>query len=182
MSYPLAILLSPLLALLARTADSNPYCSAAGPREYLPGWLHLFSTHDDGIDALWFEGLYDDRAPVGWPEKARAGSWWARYVLRVLWIVRNSAYGFAHYTLGFERVGAYSTKILAQRGVWDTNTTNWLVRVDTNSKGKKAFQVRAQIFFIRTRYLRINLGWKLDWAAERVQIATHINPFRKWEA
>jgi len=178
----LAVLLSPILALLYVTRDSHPYCSAPGPREYLRGWLHLFSTHDDGIDALWFKGLYDDRAPVGWPEKARAGSWWAKYVLRVLWIVRNSAYGFAHYTLGFERVGAYSTKILAQRGVWDTNTTNWLVRVDTNAQGKKAFQVRAQIFFIRTRYLRINLGWKLDWAAERVQIATHINPFRKWEA
>ena len=177
----IAVVLSPLLALLHVTRDSHPWCSATGPREYLRGWLHLFSTHDDGIDALWFKGLYDDRAPVGWPEKARAGSWWAKYVLRVLWIVRNSAYGFAHYTLGFERVGAYSTKILAQRGVWDTNTTNWLVRVDTNAQGKKAFQVRAQIFYTRTRYLRINLGWKLDWAAERVQIATHINPFRKWK-
>lgn len=177
----LAVLLSPVLALLARTADSNPYCSAPGPREYLPGWLQLFSTHDDGIDALWFKGLYDDRAPVGWPEKARAGSWWARYYLRVLWIVRNSAYGFAHYTLGFERVGAYSTKILAQRGAWDTATTNWLIRVDTNAEGKKAFQVQAQLYFTGTRYLRLNLGWKLTWAAERVQITTHINPFRKWK-
>ena len=34
----IAVILSPVLALLARTADSNPYCSAPGPREYLPRW------------------------------------------------------------------------------------------------------------------------------------------------
>ena len=176
-----AVLLSPLLALLHVTRDSHPWCSATGPREYLRGWLHLFSTHDDGIDALWFKGFYDDRAPAGWPEKARAGSWWAKYYLRVLWIIRNSAYGFAHYIFGFDRSRGYSTKFLAQRGTWDTDKTNWLVRVDTNANGRKAFQIRAQLFFTKERYLRLNLGWKLDWAAERVQIATHINPFRKWK-
>lgn len=176
-----AVLLSPVLALFARTSYGNPYCSAPGPREYLPGWLQLFSTHDDGIDALWFKGMYDDRAPAGWPEKARAGSWSAKYVLRVLWIVRNSAYGFAHYTLGFDRTGGYSSTFLSQRGKWDTDKTNWLVRVDTNAQGRKAFQVRGQFFFSETRYLRVNLGWKLDWVADRVQIATHLNPFRTWE-
>lgn len=175
-----AVLLSPLLALCVVTRDSHPYCSASGPREYLWGWLHLFSTHDDGVDALWYQGHYDTRAPVGWPEKARDGSWFARYYLRVLWIVRNSAYGFAHYLLGFERVGMYNTLILAQRGVWDTATTNWLYRIDTNKQGRTAFQIRAQLYFTRTRYVRVNLGWKLDWVADRVQLATHINPFRKW--
>lgn len=177
----IAVVLSPVLALLYVTRDSNPYCSAPGPREYLRGWLHLFSTHDDGIDALWFKCLYDDRAPVGWPEKARAGSWWARYVLRVLWIVRNSAYGFAHYTLGFDRSGGYTSKFLTQRGTWDSETTNWLVRVDTNAAGRKAFQVQAQLYFTGTRYLRLNLGWKLTWDKPIVQIATHINPFRSWK-
>lgn len=175
-----AVVFSPLLSLLARTADSNPYCSAKGPREYLPGWLHLFTTHDDGIDALWFGGHYDDRSPSNWELKARNGSRFAKWYLRVLWIVRNSAYGFAHYTMGFDRSAGYTTSIITQRGKWDTDTTNLLVRVDTNAAGRKAFQVQAQLYFTRTRYLRINLGWKLTWAAERVQIATHINPFRKW--
>ena len=177
----LAVLLSPLLALLARTAESNPWCSATGPREFLPGWLHLFTTHDDGIDAGWFGGFYDDRAPKGWPQRARDGSWLARYYLRVLWIVRNSAYGFAHYLLGFERVGMYNTLILAQRGVWDSDTTNWLYRIDTNKQGRTAFQLRAQLYFTTTRYVRVNLGWKLDWAADRVQLAAHINPLREWK-
>lgn len=176
-----AVLLSPLLALLYVTRDSHPWCSVPGPRQYLRGWLQLFATHDDGIDALWFKGLYDDRAPPGWPARARAGSWWAQYVLRVLWLVRNSAYGFAHYYLGFDRAEPYTTRILAQRGAWDTSSTNWLIRVDTNAVGKRAFQVRAQLFYGGGRYVRINLGWKLAWAQDRVQIATHFNPFRKWD-
>ena len=176
-----AVLLSPLLALCVVTRDSHPYCSAKGPREYLWGWLHLFSTHDDGVDALWFKGLYDDRAPKNLPRKARNGSKLAQYCLRVLWIIRNSSYGFAHYTFGFNRVGAYTTKILAQRGKWDTDSTNWLVRVDTNLEGKQAFQVRAQLYFTASRYVRINLGWKLDWITAQPQLATHINPLRVWK-
>ena len=176
-----AVILSPLLALLARTAESNPWCTAPGPREYLPGWLHLFSTHDDGVDALWYQGHYDTRAPAGWPQRARDGSWLARYCLRVLWIVRNSAYGFAHHFMGFERVGMYNTLILAQHGKWDSDTTNWLYRIDTNKEGKKAFQVRAQLYFTTTNYVRVNLGWKLDWLTAQPQLATHINPLRVWK-
>ena len=47
--------------------------------------------------------------------------------------------------------------------------------------GWAAFQLRAQLYFTTTRYVRVNLGWKLTWAADRVQIATHINPFRVWK-
>ena len=177
----LAVLLSPVLALLARTADSNAYCYAPGPREFLPGVLQLASTHDDAVDAGWYQKLYDDRAPAGWPQKARDGSRLYRWMLRVWWIVRNSGYGFAHFILGFDRTEGYTTKILAQRGTWDTDTTNWLVRVDTTTSGRKAFQIRAQIYFTKVRYLRVNLGWKLTWTESRVQIATHINPFRKWQ-
>lgn len=177
----LAVLLSPLLALLYTTRTSHPWCSATGPREYLRGWLHLFTTHDDGIDAGWYRSLYDDRAPQGWPAKARAGSWLYRYALRIWWIVRNSAYGFAHYKLGFDRSAGYSTRYLLQRGQWDTATTNYSLRVDTNQAGRKAFELRGQFFFTGTRYVRVYLGWKLSWAAPRVQIATHINPFRTWK-
>ena len=78
-----AVFFSWFLALFAETRDEHRWCYAKGPRQYLRGWLHLFGTHDDGIEALWFKGLYDGRAPAGWPEKARAGSWRARYHLRV---------------------------------------------------------------------------------------------------
>lgn len=176
-----AVLLSPVLALLYVTRDSHPYCSATGPREYLHGWLHLFSTHDDGIDAGWFGGHYDDRAPAGWPQKARDGSRLHRWLLRMWWIARNSGYGFALHWFGFDRSGGYTSKFLAQRGNWDTSTTNWLVRVDTNAAGTRAFQVRAQIYLTAVRYVRVNIGWKLDWAADRVQLATHINPLREWK-
>lgn len=177
-----AVLLSPVLALLYVTRDSHPYCSAPGPREYLRGWLHLFSTHDDGVDAGWHGGHYDDRAPKGWPQKARDGSRLHRWLLRVWWIARNSGYGFALHWFGFDRGESPHTRIVAQRGAWDTSTTNWLVRVDTNAAGTRAFQLRAQIYFTVTRYVRINIGWKLDWTPRAVQVVCSINPFRKWAA
>ena len=177
----IAVLLSPILALCAVTRESHPYCSAKGPRQYLVGWLHLFSTHDDGVDAGWFGGHYDDRAPKGWPQKARDGSKLYRWLLRVWWINRNTAYGFAHYFLGFDRGEKSSTRVIAQRGAWDTSSTNWLVRVDTNAKGQKAFQVRAQLYFTKTRYLRVNFGWKLDWEPALVQIVVSLNPFKAWK-
>lgn len=177
----LAVGLSPLLAMCSVTLANHKYCSAPGPREYLPGWLHLFATHDDGIDAGWYMGLYDDRAPAGWPKMARNGSKVARWHLRMWWILRNSGYGFAHFVLGFDRSAGYTTRYLLQRGKWDSDTTNYSLRVDTNADGRKAFELRGQFFYSRTRYVRVYLGWKLSWAAPRVQIATHINPFRTWK-
>ena len=176
-----AVLLSPVLALFAVTRDSHRYCSAKGPREYLVGWLHLFATHDDGADAGWFKGLYDDRAPKGWPQKARDGSWLYRWLLRVWWIARNPSYGFALYILGFDKGDKPNRRILTQRGAGDTSTTNWLVQVDTNAAGKKAFQVRGQLYFADTRYMDVNLGWKLDWEPALVQIVFSLNPFKVWK-
>lgn len=62
---------------------------------------------------------------------------------------------------------------------------NWYYRHKADKRHeaaerREAFQLRAQLYFTRTRYVRVNLGWKLGWAADRVQLATHINPFRKW--
>ena len=176
-----AVLFAWLLALFAVTRDSHPYCSAKGPRQYLVGWLHLFSTHDDGVDAGWYQGLYDDRAPDGWPVQAREGSVVYRYALRIWWIVRNSCYGFAHYVFGFDRTGGSSSRYIVQKGMWDTATTNYSLRVDTNKAGRRAFELRGQFYFTRTRYVRVFLGWKLSWGATRVQIATHVNPFRVWK-
>ena len=177
----LAILLSPLLALTARTANSNPWCFVPGPREFLPGWLQLFSTQDDGVDAGWFGGRYDDRAPEGMPERARAGSIFYKWRLRVWWICRNNAYGFSYHFLGFDKSKGFTTNVITQHGTWDTDKTNWLFRIDTNAAGQKAFQIRAQLFFTKKRFVRVNLGWKLDWIADRVQLVTHVNPFRTWE-
>lgn len=176
-----AVLLSPLLAMCVVTRDNHPFCSAKGPRQYLVGWLHLFSTHDDGVDAGWHGGHYDDRAPAGWPQKAREGSWLYRWLLRVWWINRNTAYGFAHYCFAFDRGEKSSRSVLAQRGAWDTSTTNWLIQTDTNAQGRQAFQVRAQLYFKGLRYLRVNMGWKLDWEPRAVQVVCSLNPFKVWK-
>ena len=176
-----AVLLSPVLALFAVTRASHRYCSAKGPREYLRGGAQLFSTHDDGVDAGWFKSLYDDRAPKGWPQKARDGSRRHRWLLRMWWIARNPSYGFALYKLGFDKGDKPNRRILTQRGAGDTSTTNWLVQVDTNTAGKKAFQVRGQLYFTADRYVDVNLGWKLDWEPALVQVVFSLNPFKVWK-
>jgi len=176
-------LLSPLLALCAVTRDSSRWCVAPGPRQYLWGWLQLFSTWDDGVDAGWFTGQYDAKTPAGLADKARSGSRWAQYRLRFWWLIRNPAYGLSYYLLGFERGFGFSTRSWGS-GSWDSGATNWQLRIDTAKGGGSAFMLRAQLFFTSTRYVRLYLGWKLGNAevmGSRVGISTHINPFRSFK-
>ena len=55
------------------------------------------------------------------------------------------------------------------------------IPVGTNAAGKKAFQVRGQLYFADTRYMDVNLGWKLDWEPALVQIVFSLNPFKVWK-
>lgn len=178
------IFFSWLLAFFAVTRDEHKYCLVKGPRQYLWGFLHLWSTHDDGVDAPWWNKHYDDRMGAAQAEAARGGGlkglffrWW----MRTKWLVRNQCYGFSYYLLGFDRSSGFTTNVISQKGVWDSDTTNWLIRVDTTTGGVKAFQVQAQLFFYKNRFLRVNLGWKLTWDTQICQLATHINPFRTWD-
>lgn len=173
------VLFSWLLALFYKEAESNKWCIAKGPRQYLIGPLQLFSTWDDGVDAGWYKGLYDDRVP-SWsnPEKARQGNWLEQYKLRVWWLVRNSAYGFAHYFFGFKRGPNFTTVIKKKVGVWDSGNTNYEYRIDTTEDGRQAWLFRGQFYYTKKMFVRVQLGWKLTWREEVVQIATHINPLR----
>lgn len=177
----IAILISPIICLpIFASTKPNKWCSVGEGRETLRGWLQLFSTHDDGIDAAWYKGLYDERIPGKLEQGARDGKELNKYLLRMMWILRNSAYGFAHHFLSFEKSNI-TTRIVSEKGSWDSDSTNYLVRVDTNEKGVKAFLVRGQFYFFKKNYLRVQIGWKLTWDQAKVQIATHINPFRKWK-
>lgn len=180
----IAIFLSPLWALpFFVTTKKSKWSLVPEGRETLIGPLQLLSTWDDGIDAGWFESKYDDRMTSWWtnPQKARDGNGFAKYCLRMAWLIRNSAYGVAHFFLGFDRTGGYTTEIIKKVGVWDSHETNYEVRVDTKTNGQKAFLVRGQIIIRDNWYLRIQLGWKLTWVEDNVQVATHINPFRTWD-
>lgn len=45
-----------------------------------------------------------------------------------------------------------------------------------------AWQVKAQLFYTPTRFVRINLGWKSVSNRTRLIYTNHLNPFRSWKA
>lgn len=71
------------------------------PREYLTGVWSLWCTHDNACDEYWY-GLYTDKSWFKFVREATQDDYdnsaWLRYVCRVLWLSRNTAYGW-HYLL-----------------------------------------------------------------------------------
>lgn len=160
------IIFAPLAALLSMGKPS------------LPSYLMWMQTHDNSIDTLYQQPHHlkgypwlKDKKPEDF-EKSN----WLRWQARTLWLIRNPAYGLAN-MFGYES-GGEEPKVIAQKGKWDSDSTNWLIL-----KWKGAFQVRAQIFypFAKGYFLRIYIGWKSTDGKPRLMFAGHVNPFRKWK-
>lgn len=161
-----AVLLSPLAAgLSVLRADGS-----------LPAWLGWMLTRDNPIDALWQQRQHIEG--YTWlrdlPMSAFEHSDWLRWQARTLWLIRNPAAGLSD-MLGYESAGQ-PVRVWAQRGVWDSGSTNWLVQ-----SWPGAFQVRAQLFYTATHFVRINIGWKSVSNRTRLIYTNHINPFRQWQ-
>lgn len=101
-----------------------------------------------------------------------------RYLCRVWWLYRNTAYGFAYW-----RNGRYylvdDTDILVDRRSGTMNRYYWVVSNDV-------WCIYVQHQWCRRYYLRLYLGWKLKGVRgykhiNRAMLAFHINPFRKVE-
>lgn len=161
----ITILCSPVAAALSMGKDA------------LPKWLRWMQTHDNSIDALWQQPHHlrgyrwlRNKQPEDF-ERSALLRWYAR----MLWLMRNPGYGLSNY-FGYETQGE-QPRVLARRGKWDSDTTNWLVL-----RWSGAWQIRAQIFypFAPLRYLRIYIGWKSTDGKSRLMYAGHINPFRRW--
>ena len=160
----LAVLLSPFAALLSMSGKGLPY------------WLRWMQTHDNSIDALWQQPHHMERYTTlrgVHPEWCRQSPL-LRWYCRMLWLIRNPAYGLANF-FGYE-TGGNPGKVIAERGQWDGGATNRKITVWPG-----AWQVKAQIFYPGTRYfLRVYIGWKSVSGLPRMMFASHINPFRKF--
>lgn len=161
-----AVLLAPVVAALSMLrADGS-----------LPGWLCWMLTRDNSIDALWQQEqhlsgyLWLPQSPDAY-QRSDALRWLAR----TLWLIRNPAAGLSD-MLGYESIGQ-PVRVWAQRGVWDSGSTNWLIQTWPG-----AWQVKAQLFYTPTRFVRINLGWKSVSNRTRLIYTNHLNPFRSWKA
>lgn len=162
-----AVLLSPLAAGVSMfRADAS-----------LPEWLGWMLTRDNPIDALWQQEQHLSGYP--WlpqsPDAYQSGDV-LRWLARTLWLIRNPAAGLSD-MLGYESAGQ-PVRVWAQRGVWDSGATNWLVQTWPG-----AWQVKAQLFYQTdgSYFLRINLGWKSVSNRTRLIYTNHINPFRQWQ-
>ena len=161
-----AVLMAPVVAALSMLrADGS-----------LPGWLCWMLTRDNPIDALWQQEQHLSGYP--WLRDLDAAAFQQepllRWLARTLWLIRNPAAGLSD-MLGYESAGQ-PVRVWAQRGVWDGGETNWMVQTWPG-----AFQVRAQLFYTSTRFVRINIGWKSVSNRSRLIYTNHINPFRQWQ-
>ena len=147
------------------------------PGDALPAWLRWMQTHDNPIDALWQqpEHMRGYETLTGVQPMWCAAAPLLRWYCRMLWLIRNPAYGLMD-RLGYDAAGQ-PVRVVAVYGVWGSGKTNWCIQAWPG-----AWQVKAQIFYTRSRYLRIYCGWKQPPGAARMMYCCHINPFRKWGA
>lgn len=150
----------------------------------LPKFLIYFQTHDANLSEGWISGFY--------PLTKADGSWvlgsekMAKWYSKMRWIIRNPAYGFAHHVFGYKKAGSVQSTHFAY-GNWDNMATSFELLVHKNANvsvwNRNSFSVRSKIFYSKTRYVRIYVGWKLfrSDADGNVMIVTHINPFRTWK-
>ena len=144
-------------------------------RDALPAWLRWMQTHDNPIDALWQQPAHmrGYETLIGVQPMWCAAAPLLRWYCRMLWLIRNPAYGLMD-RLGYDAAGQ-PVRVVAVYGVWGSGKTNWCIQAWPG-----AWQVKAQIFYTRSRYLRIYCGWKQPPGAARMMYCCHINPFRKW--
>lgn len=72
-------------------------------REYLIAPFYYWQTFDNALDEYWF-GMFTDECVIPAIRNATnadyVSKWWIRYACRVLWVWRNTAYGFAQFWFG----------------------------------------------------------------------------------
>lgn len=185
----IAWLTAPLLALTAFGTE-DPVTKQGN----LPRWLIWFQTHDYPLDEIWRPSTPAEpwRAPDLYLKgfatlahktaadfEAHAGlRWWAR----TLWLWRNPAYGWRAYALGYRHMPGDLTTV---RKWGDWNVKGSSVELYTASRPgplltRAAWGVRSKLFYTRSRYVRINIGWKLVMPGIAM-LAVHVHPARKWK-
>ena len=173
LAYLPVVVLGKLLTIVC--APVAAYLSMRG--DALPAWLRWMQTHDNPLDALWQQPAHmrGYATLIGVQPLWCAAAPLLRWYCRMLWLIRNPAYGLMD-KLGYDAAGQ-PVRVVAVYGVWGNGKTNWCIQAWPG-----AWQVKAQIFYTRSRYLRIYCGWKQPPGAARMMYCCHTNPFRKWEA
>lgn len=136
-------------------------------RDDLVWWLSWFGTHDNDVSEYWY-GMYGFTATKSqaWYDNSR---FW-RWVCRVLWLQRNSAYGFNYrfFSKPLEPV-TYTKEYGSEQSKW------WLLFQNRAS----SFQLEIHHPLWKGKYSTINIGWKPHTDQARLLYAGRILGIRK---
>lgn len=83
-------------------------------RDDLWGWFYLWQTFDNHVDEYWYGGYHDGQYTTNQYKNSR----WVRYKYRVLWLKRNTAYGFSYKLLSIPKGTGFQFKGQAKIPFW----------------------------------------------------------------
>jgi hypothetical protein len=137
------------------------------PRDNLVSWLSWFNTHDNNTDEFWY-GMYGNTVlkTQAYYDTHAVYRWWCR----VMWLQRNSAYGFNY---------AYFSKPLedvTKSYEWGNEATAWWFHLDIRPS---SFQLEVHHPLWRGKYNSINIGWKSHTDMPKMLYAGRILGIRK---
>lgn len=158
MKYFLFLIASLAMNLVAAVA--NLFLPLFAKDGWLPKWLWWFQTPDNPLDGD--EGFKTKHAPF----KGDGVKGVKRYINQVTWLYRNAIYGFEWTVLAFEAQPGAKVFVSGDADVTDNSPMHpgAYFKTITNPNGKSAWQFYAVLPKSPTKYMEINLGWKL-WSA-----------------
>ena len=178
---------SPVICLFVTKAEESditgfPSLHPGKPREFLVKPLRLFQSTDAPLDEYWY-GDYQSSLKTKYDQTYYDTHWWLRYVCRIIWLVRNPAYGFGT-KLGYCADGLRIVQSKDEEYKWRTGQNCCSYWVFMNDYGQVGWCVRAQFYYWGSHCVEMYLGYKLpgDTIWGNKLVAMQFTPFRKYEA
>lgn len=122
-------------------------------RDYLVKRLYYFQTHDNAVDEWWYGAFNRDSVLAYFRDATQAkydSSCFFRYACRVMWLWRNSAYGFSYNV--FSKPLDETVSVVengAKAGKWSCFTQR-----------KSSWQFKADYPVRNWFKITVNIGWK----------------------
>lgn len=139
------------------------------PRDNLIPLLSGFNTHDNNTDEWWY-GVYNVLFPIKrvreWTQADYDGSAFIRWFCRVMWLQRNSAYGFTYAWFSKPK-----SELTSSYTFGDENSGGFWVSFNNF---QKSFQFEAHLPFGFGYFNSVNIGWKENTGQDRLLYAGRV--------